>query len=306
MKERVVYLNGAMVPESRAVISVFDRSVQYGDAVYDAARTFAHRPFKMREHIDRLYRSCSYTRMPLRLGADEMEKQTREVLEHNLALLGPDDEAMIWWSVTRGVSSVSRLIGESTEATVIIYTFPVPFGAFAKWVTRGARVVTPATRRTPPQCLDPRAKVSNRMNHILADMEAKGADPEAYSLMLDISGNIAENSTGNFFFVRDGTICTSGAGNALEGVTRATIFELAHAAGIPVAAGDFPLFDVYLAEEAFLTATSYSILPVSCVNGKSLGPGAPGPITQRLIKGWSELVGIDIVGQALGHLAGGR
>ena len=304
MKERVVYLNGALVPESQAVISVFDRGVQYGDAVYDAARTFGGRPFKLREHIDRLYRSCSYTRMPLRLRADEMEKQTREVLEHNLALLAPDAETMIWWSVTRGVSSVTRLIGESTDATVIIYTFPVPFGAFAKWVTRGARVVTPATRRTPPQCLDPRAKVSNRMNHILADMEAKAADPEAYSLMLDIGGNIAENSTGNFFFVRDGTICTSGAGMALEGVTRATIFELAQSAGIPVATGEFPLFDVYLAEEAFLTATSFSILPVASVNGKAMSAGAPGPVTQLLTRRWSELVGIDIVAQALGQLKG--
>jgi branched-chain amino acid aminotransferase len=279
--------------------------VQYGDAVYDAARTFGHRPFKLREHIDRLYHSCRYTRMPIGPGADEVEKQTREVLEHNLPLLGPDDEAMIWWSVTRGVSSASRLIGESTEATVIIYTFPVPFGAFARWVTRGARVVTPATRRTPAQCLDPRAKVSNRMNHILADLETKGADPEAYSLMLDLDGNVAENSGGNFFFVRDGAICTSGPSMALEGVTRATIFELARAAGIPVRTGEFPLFDVYLAEEAFLTATSYSILPVASVNGKPMGAGAPGPITRLLVRGWSDLVGVDIVAQALAHLPQG-
>jgi len=306
MKERTVYLNGSLVPESQATISVFDRSVQYGDAVYDAARTFGQRPFKLREHIDRLYRSCSYTRMPLRMTADEMEKRTRDVLDHNLALLGPSDETMIWWSVTRGVSSRSRLIGESQDATVIIYTFPVPFGAFAKWVTRGARVVTPATRRTPSQCLDPRAKVSNRMNHILADMEAKGADPEAYSLMLDLSGNIAENSTGNFFFVRDGTVCTSGASMALEGVTRATIFELAQDAGIPVTTGEFPLFDVYQAEEAFLTATSFSILPVASVNGKTMVGGAPGPVTQTLTKGWSKLVGVDIVAQALKHLSGER
>lgn len=303
MQERMVYLNGSLVPESQAVISVFDRSVQYGDAVYDAARTFGRRPFKLREHIDRLYRSCTYTRMPLRLSPDEMEKQTREVLEHNLPLLGAADETMIWWSVTRGVSSVTRLVGESKDATVIIYTFPVPFGAFAKWVTRGARVVTPATRRTPPQCLDPRAKVSSRMNNILADMEAKASDPEAYSLMLDVNGNVAENSTGNFFFVRDGTLCTSGAGMALEGVTRATIFELAQGAGIPVATGEFPLFDVYLADEAFLTATSFSILPVASVNGKAMTGGAPGPVTQVLTKGWSELVGVDIVKQALGHLS---
>src|SRR5215470_1387588 len=264
MKERMVYLNGSLVPESQATISVFDRGVQYGDAVYDAARTFGGRSFKLREHIDRLYRSCSYTRMPLRMTADEMEKQTREVLEHNLPLSGPDGEAMIWWSVTRGVTS--------------------------------------ATRRTPAQCLDPRAKISNRMNHILADLEAKAADPEAYSLMLDINGNVAENSTGNFFFVRDGTVCTSGASMALEGVTRGTIFELARAAGIPVATGEFPLFDVYLAEEAFLTATSFSILPVASVNGKAMAAGAPGPVTQLLTRRWSELVGIDIAAQAVTHL----
>jgi branched-chain amino acid aminotransferase len=300
--ERVVYLNGELVPQGRAVLSVFDRSVQYGDAVYDAARTFAHRPFKLREHIDRLLYSCAYTRMPLRASAEEVEKWTLSVLERNLPLLGPDDEDMIWWSVTRGVSSRTRLVSESTEATVIIYTFPVPFAAFAPWLTRGARVVTPATRRTPPECLDPRAKVSNKMNHILADFEVKGADPDAYSLMLDTRGYIAENSGGNFFFVRDGRLHTAGAHTFLEGVTRATILELAAAAGLPVVTGDFSLFDVYVADEAFLTATSFTILPVARVNGKPLGQGAPGPITRQLLARWSDLVGVDIVAEAQRHL----
>jgi branched-chain amino acid aminotransferase len=303
MTERAVYLNGRMVPETQAQISVFDRSVQYGDAVYDAARTFGRRPFKLREHIDRLLLSCEYTRLPMRMTADELEKRTRDILEHNVAALGPDDEEMIWWSVTRGVSSANRLVGESTEATVIIYTFPVPFGAFAKWVTAGARVVTPTTRRTPPECLDPRAKISNRMNHILADFEAKAGDPEAYSLMLDVRGNIAENSGGNFFFVRDGRLCTSGSSTVLEGITRNTVLDLAEAAGIPSATGDFSLYDVYVADEAFLTATSFSILPVVKVNGKPLRAGAPGPVTRTLVRRWSELVGVDIVDQARRHLA---
>jgi len=302
MRERVVYLNGRLVPESQAVISVFDRGVQWGDAVYDAARTFNHRPFKHREHIDRLYRSCRYTRMPIRLTPEAMEQHTLEVIEHNMPLLGPNDDDMIWWTVTRGVNPLTRSALDCHEATVIICTFPVPFRAFAKWMTRGARVVTPSVRRTPPQCLDPRAKVSNKMNHILADLEVKGADPEAYSLMLDIHGNLAENSGANFFFVRQGQLCTPAAHNILEGITRATIVELARSLGTPVVEGDFTVYDVYTAEEAFLATTTYSILPVAQLNGAPVGGKRPGPLTRRLIEAWNALVGVDIVAQALSHL----
>jgi len=302
MSERLVFLNGALVPESQALIPVFDRSVQYGDAVYDAARTFGHRPFRVREHIERLYRSCAYTRMPLRMTPEEMEKRTLEVVDHNVALLGPDDDDMIWWSVTRGLSSPTRVVTASAEATVIIYTFPVPFGAFARGVSEGVRVVTASTRRTPPQCLDPRAKISNKMNHVLADLEVKGADPEAYSLMLDLEGHIAENSGGNFFLVRDGVVHTPGAHTFLEGISRAAILELAAGAGLPVVTGNVGVYDAVTADEAFLTATSYSILPVARINGVPLRAGAPGPVTRRLLEAWSALVGIDVVAQARRHL----
>lgn len=303
MKERVVYLEGRLVPESRAVISVFDRSVQWGDAVYDAARTFNHRPFKLREHIDRLYRSARYTRMPIRLAPEAMETHTLEVIEHNMPLLGSNDDDMIWWTVTRGVNPVTRSVLDCHEATVIICTFPVPFRAFAKWMIRGARVVTPSVRRTPPECLDPKAKVSNKMNHILADLEVKGADPEAYSLMLDVTGNLAENSGANFFFVKRGQLCTPTGYNILEGITRATIIELARSFGTPVVEGSFTPYDVYTADEAFLTTTTYCILPVAQLNGAPIGRETPGPLTQQLIAAWNTLVGVDIVAQALNQFA---
>lgn len=302
MSERVVYLNGRLVPESGAMISVFDRSVQWGDAVYDAARTFDHRPFKLREHIERLYRSCRYTRMPIHLSPEEMEKHTLEVIDRNVPLLGPNDDDMVWWSVTRGVNPVTRSVLDCGEATVIICTFPVPFKAFAKLLTRGARVVTPSVRRIPPQCLDPKAKISNKMNHILADLEVKGSDPEAYSLMLDINGNIAENSGANFFWVRDRQLCTSSRYNILEGVTRSTVIDLAHTLGLRVVEGDFTVYDVYTADEAFLTTTTYCVLPVATLNGAPIGGQTPGPVTRSLTEGWSKLVGVDIVGQALSHL----
>ncbi|MBI4271978.1 MAG: aminotransferase class IV [Candidatus Rokubacteria bacterium] len=301
MSERIVYINRQLVPESKAVISVFDRSVQWGDAVYDASRTFNHRPFKLREHIERLYRSCRYTRMPIEMSMDEMEKHTLEVIDHNMSLLAKNEDDMVWWSVTRGVNPITRGVLDCREATVIIYTFPVPFKAFAKFIERGARVVTPSVRRIPPQCLDPKAKISNKMNHILADLEAKGADPEAYSLMLDINGNIAENSGGNFFWVRDGRLWTSSRYNILEGVTRGTVIDLANAAGLHVVEGDFTVYDVYTADEAFLTTSTYCILPVSRLNGAPIGRETPGRVTKSLIKGWSDLVGIDIVAQTLSH-----
>jgi branched-chain amino acid aminotransferase len=302
MGERVVYVNGRIVPESQATISVFDRSVQWGDAVYDAARTYHHRPFKLAEHIDRLYRSCRYTRMPLRLTPDAMERQTLEVIEQNMPLLGPNDDDMIWWSVTRGVNPLTRSALDCREATVIISTFPVPFSAFARWMTRGARVVTPAIRRIPPECLDAKAKISNKMNHILADLEVKGADPEAYSLMLDVHGNLAENSGANFLFVRDGHLCTPTRHNILEGITRATVLELAESAGVPVLDGHFTVYDVYTANEAFLTTTTYGILPVAQLNGAFIGRETPGPVTRQLTGALSKVVGVDIVAQALGHL----
>ena len=98
-----------LVPEpEKATISVFDRAVQWGDAVYDAARTFNHRPFKVPEHIERLYRSCRYTRMPISMSPEEMEKITVEIIDRNMPLLAPNDDDMIWWSVTRGVNPVTR------------------------------------------------------------------------------------------------------------------------------------------------------------------------------------------------------
>jgi branched-chain amino acid aminotransferase len=298
----MVYINGRMMPESQATISVFDRAVQWGDAVYDAARTFNHRPFKVPEHIERLYRSCRYTRMPISMAPEEMEKITIEIIDRNMPLLAPNDDDMIWWSVTRGVNPISRSVMDCSTASIIVYTFPVPFKGFGKLMTTGAKVVTPSVRRTPPQCVDPKAKISNKMNHILADLEVKGADPEAYSLMLDINGNIAENSGGNFFWVRSGRLFTSGRYNILEGVTRSTVMELAEAQRLDVVEGDFTVYDVYTADEAFLTSTTYCILPVSRLNGAPIGVQTPGPITRRLTEAWSKAVGVDIVKQATAYV----
>ncbi|MBI2357442.1 MAG: aminotransferase class IV [Deltaproteobacteria bacterium] len=285
MKEKVFYLNGEFVPESAAKVSVLDSGFNAGDGVYDVTRTFAHRPFKLREHTQRLFRSLCYTRIDCGMSLEEMEAATAQVLERNLALLKENDDYALWQVVSRGVRSSmgNRVIG---PATVAIYCVNVNFREFARHYIEGVPVVIPSTRRIPPQCLESKAKVTNKMNHVIAGFEAHQVDPRAIPLMLDIDGNISESSAHNFFLVIDGALCTPTNRNILDGITRSTISSLAAELGIPVVEANFTPYDVYNAAEAFLASTSPTILPIRTLNSVKIGKQVPGPLTLRLIKAW--------------------
>ena len=301
MDERVVYLNGSFVPESEARVSVLDTGFNAGDGVYDVTRTFGHQPFKLREHTERLFRSLFYTRIDCGLSLDEMEKKTLEVLDRNKHLLGKKDDYALWQVVSRGVRSAvgNRVSG---PATVAIYCVLVNFKEFARHYIEGAMLVIPSTRQIPPQCLESKAKITNKMNHNIATFEAKQVDPRCIPLMLDINGNISESNAHNFFLVSKGILCTPTDKNVLGGITKDTIFSLAKESGIEVMEGDFTPYDVYNADEAFLASTSPTIVPVKSVNGVKLRKEIPGPITIRLIKAWNKMVKVDIVDQSLSHL----
>jgi branched-chain amino acid aminotransferase len=301
MEERIVYLNGAFVPESQAKVSVLDSGFNAGDGVYDVTRTFRHKPFKLREHTERLFRSLYYTRIDCGMSLEEMEKTTLEVLERNKPLLGENEDCALWQVVSRGVrsSTGNRVSG---RATVTVYSVIVNFSEFASFYVEGAPLVIPSTRRIPPQCLESKAKITNKMNHNMAAFEAKQVDPRAIPLMLDIDGNLSETSAHNFFLVIDGKLCTPTDRNVLGGITKAVIFDLAKQLGVEIVEGDYTPYDLYNAEEAFLASTSPTFVPVRTVNGAKIGKGAPGPVTVRLIAAWNKMVGIDIVDQALSHL----
>jgi len=301
MEERIVYLNGAFVPESQAKVSVLDSGFNAGDGVYDVTRTFRHKPFKLREHTERLFRSLYYTRIDCSMSLEEMEKTTLEVLERNKPLLGENEDCALWQVVSRGVrsSTGNRVSG---RATVTVYSVIVNFPEFASFYVEGAPLVIPSTRRIPPQCLESKAKITNKMNHNMAAFEAKQVDPRAIPLMLDIDGNLSETSAHNFFLVIDGKLCTPTDRNVLGGITKAVIFDLAQQLGVEIVEGDYTPYDLYNAEEAFLASTSPTFVPVRTVNGAKIGKGAPGPVTVRLIAAWNKMVGIDIVDQALSHL----
>lgn len=302
MSEKIIYLNGAFVPESQAKVSVLDAGFNAGDGVYDVTRTFGHRPFRLREHTARLFRSLRYTRIDCGLSLEQMERATLEVLEGNLAMLAKDEEVAIWQVVSRGVRSSSGGHGLS-KATVAIYCISIGFEEFAQDYLDGVKLVIPSTRRIPPQCLEPKAKINNKMNHNMAIFEARQVDPRAIPLMLDLDGNISESNAHNFFLVLDGKLCSPSNKNVLDGITKQAIYELAANLEIEVVEGNFTPYDAYNAEEAFLASTSPTILPVQSVNGVKTTKAVPGPVTKRLIQAWNKMVGVDIVEQALGHLA---
>ena len=298
MTERTIYLNGAFVAESEATVSVMDWGFSGGDGVYEATRTFGHELFRLDDHLDRLDRSLAYTRIESGLSRDEMAAASRETVARNVDLIGPDDEFALWHVITRG----DRLDGDAAKATVVMYCLDIGFAGFARGYLDGVRLVTPGVRRTPPQCADPKAKLTNRMNQLQAKFEAAQSDADALPLLLDIDGNIAESNTANFFFVSKGRLCTSTPRNVLGGITRLVVFELARDLGIEVVESEFTPYDVYNAEEAFLSGTSGTIAPVASLNAVGVGEALPGPVTMRLIRAWNELVGLDFVAQALRHL----
>jgi branched-chain amino acid aminotransferase len=187
--------------------------------------------------------------------------------------------------------------------TVVIECYPLPFAERAAYYMDGIPVVTPSIRRTPPESMSPRAKVHNYINLIQAELEVKAQDPGAWAILLDTNGNVCEGNGSNFFIVKGGALLTPREQYVLVGISCQTTIEMAHELHIEVREADIDLFDAYTADEAFLTSTSLCICPVSSVNGSSIGDGAvPGPVTDRLQKAYSGLVGIDVVGQYLSRL----
>ncbi|MGH6954463.1 MAG: aminotransferase class IV [Alphaproteobacteria bacterium] len=301
--ERVAYLNGKIVPESQAVVSFRDRSFKFGDAVFDMTRTFGHKIFKLDEHLERLYRSLRYVQIDPALTKKQMADITEEVVRRNLHLIDRDEDYWVGQRVTRGLEVPGAEFTQHTGPTVIVECTPLPLKARASLFRDGIRVVVPAVRRTPPQSLSPRAKSHNYLNLIMADLEAKGHDPESWAVLLDLEGNITEGMGSNFFVVRDGRIRTPHARFVLPGVSRQTVIDLARQSSIPLEETDIDLYDAYTADEVFLTSTSLCICPVKSVNGATISDGkVPGPVTKKLSDAYVKFVGYDFVAQYLKRL----
>ena len=301
--ERIAYYNGQFVPESQVRVPFRDRGFKYGDAVFDTTRTFAHRIFRLRDHVERLYRSLRYLRIDLGLTPARMIEITEEVLGRNIALLEPDDDYWVTQRVSRGLDPRDRAAWGQDGPTVIVECLPLPLRERASLFRDGIRVLVPSVRRTAPDALSARTKTHNYLNVLAGDLEVKARDPEAWAILLDVNGNLAEGIGSNLFLVQDGVLATPRAQFVLAGISRQTVIELARDAGLPVVERDLDLFDAYNADEAFLTSTSLCICPVQSINGVAVGePRLPGPVTRTLIDAYGRLVDFDFVAQYLKRL----
>jgi branched-chain amino acid aminotransferase len=302
--QRVAYYNGAYVPESEVRVPFRDRSFLYGDAGFDLTRTFNGRAFKVKEHMDRLYRSLAYLGIDPGLSPAEMTAITEEVLARNLHLRDDGEDFWLGQRISRGLSAVGDEGWEQDGPTVIVECRPLPLRQRAHYYRDGIPLIVSSQRRTPPDSLSPRAKTHNYLNMIIANLEAEAQDPRAWAVLMDHNGNLAEGMGSNLFIVREGRLMTPHERFVLPGVSRQTVIELAAGLGIPCEERDIDLYDAFTADECFLTSTSLCLCPVSSVNGRPVGGGTvPGPVTERLTGAYSELVGCDIVGQYMRHLA---
>ena len=297
-QERLVYLSGDLVPESQAKISIFDAAVNLGHCVTDSSRTFGHQPFKLENHIARLYLSLKVARINPGITQQDMLQATLELLERNLERYGPDEDCWIVHNVSAGMAPMGPSPVQTSSATIMISNQPLILTGWQKYYHDGCHAVTPFSRQIPSQSLDARIKNRSRMFYTLAEQEVKLIDDDAQSVILDIDGFVAENKGGNVFLVKDGVVKTPTSVNGLAGITRETTLEICQTLGIPTQETRLLPYDLYTADEVFFTSTPYCLMPATQFNGLPVGDGTVGPVSKQILQGWTDLTGTDVVAQA--------
>lgn len=280
---RLIYLNGKMVPDEEAVISVFDHGLLYGDGVFEGIRAYNGKVFRLVEHIRRLYESAHSIMLAIPLSQEEMIKSVVDTVNANNLR-----DAYIRLVVTRGVGDLGMDPRKCKKAQVFIIADKITLYP-EELYEKGLEVITVATRRNIAEALEPKIKSLNYLNNIHAKIEANRAGV-LEAIMLTNQGYICEGTGDNIFIYRHGELLTPPAYlGILEGITREAIIELAAREGIPLKEVPFTRHDLYISEECFLTGTAAEVIPVIEVDQRLIGSGKPGPITKKLIKLFREL-----------------
>ena len=298
---RVVYMNGAYVPESDARMSIYDSALMFGDMVFEMTRSFNKKQFKLREHLERLYTGLKILRIPIGMTIDGMEVACQETITRNDPFFDAHDEHRLMINVSRGPLGIyAPIFGGKLEPTIVIADFPLKWtvAAMARFYDQGINSVIPSQRAIPATLMDPKIKNRSRMWYQMANIEVSQIEGDNnWALLIDPDGYIAEGTGDNFFMVRKGELFTPEGRNILRGISRAYVMELADYLGIPCHETNIEPYDLYEADEAFLTGTPFCILPTTHLNGVPIGDGKMGPVTQKLLDQWSRNVGLDIVKQ---------
>jgi branched-chain amino acid aminotransferase len=272
-----IYLDGRFVDESEAKISVFDHGLLYGDGVFEGIRLYGGNVFRLEEHLERLEYSAKAIMLTMPLTRRELAEATCETCRRN----GLTD-AYIRLVVTRGVGDLGLAPWLCAKPSLFIIASKIALYPQEHY-DNGLAIVTVPTRRINPAALPSTVKSLNYLNNILGKIEAKqfGA---LEGIMLNDQGYIAECTADNLFIVHKGEILTPAASQgALKGITRGTIVDAAKALGVPFREADLTRYDVWCADECFLTGTGAEVVPVVKLDGREIGTGRPGPVTQRIL-----------------------
>ena len=272
----IIYIDGRFVPREEALLSVFDHGFLYGDGVFEGIRAYNGRVFRLREHLDRLYDSARAIDLAIPVTKEEMTGIILETLRKNKLKNG-----YIRPIVTRGVGDLGLDPRKCPKPS--IFVIAVEWGAmYGDLYEKGLKAITVSVRRNPAEALPPNIKSLNYLNNILGKIEAnyKGGDE---AIFFDTNGYLSEGSGDNIFVVKNGAIYTPPTLNNLRGITRAVVIELARSLGISLFEQDLGYYDLYAADEVFVTGTAAEVAPIVLIDGRAIGIGKPGPVTRQLM-----------------------
>ena len=282
-----IYIDGKYCDEKNAKISVFDHGLLYGDGIFEGIRAYNGRVFKLREHIDRLFCSAKAILLDIPISHAEMMKAVVNTCRKNKLR-----DCYIRLVVTRGIGTLGLNPNRCKRGSVIVIADKIQVYP-KEMYENGMAIVTVATTRNLHSALNPAIKSLNYLNNILAKIEANIAGVEE-AIMLNSEGFVAECTADNIFILKGGKMYTPPlSAGALYGITRGVVMDMAQEAGIPVSEPNLTRYDVFNADECFLTGTGAELIPVTKVDGRVIGTGKPGTITKSLVKSYHALTQVS-------------
>jgi len=283
----IVYLDGKYVDSTEAKVSVFDHGLLYGDGVFEGIRIYGGNVYRLDEHLERLENSAKAIMLAVPLARAAMADAVCETCRRNKLTDG-----YIRLVITRGPGDLGLAPWLCEKPTLFIIASKIQLYPQEHY-DNGLSIVTVATRRISPDMLPPTVKSLNYLNNILAKIEARQAGA-LEAIMLNSQGLVAECTADNIFAIHKGEILTPAASaGALKGITRSTVFDIAKELGIPMREADVTRYDIWCADECFLTGTGAEVIPVVKLDGRVIGTGKPGPITARVLASFRKRVLTD-------------
>ena len=273
-----IFIDGKFCDERNAKVSVFDHGLLYGDGIFEGIRAYHGRVFKLKEHIDRLFYSAHAILLEIPMTHAEVCGAVVETIRANKL-----KDSYVRLIVTRGVGSLGLNPKSCRNPTVIVIAGKIQVYP-PELYAHGMEMVTVPTVRSLHSAVNPAIKSLNYLNNILAKIEANNAGMEE-AVMLNAQGYVAEGTADNLFIVKGGGLLTPPlAAGALYGITRATVIELAERTGVKVAEPNLTRYDLFNADECFVSGTAAEIMPVVKIDGRAIGSGKPGPLTKKLVE----------------------